>query len=416
MAMVILLFPILGFFCQLFIKCMEHTRAVFFPTATKNEGRIGETENKKEDLENKRKEKVWDLGDLPVFKHGPNTDETLITGVENVDFKRGAGLIWYRSLRVLKLMATFGSTLFNVIFIIYEFAIMPDRFPGVPLDLARKLVVAGEFSNVLMMILQLFICSLIIMHHDSKDLRVKHFFVQHRYNNGVDTAVDAIKSLQMSSFSLIMFASPDHATKFWTRSTGLDDNSTFKEATILFIVTYCFNVGFGFLAVAAKLSQFSFLSTLEYKDWTPIQWFSFLAMGNQLAGLGSYTLRCVVLPNMHTKQSVSIPAPLLLPLTPLQRAHHSSLYFKSHHNTLPVTRSMTSSRSLRRTLPICTPSARSKAIRNINTVSTCVGASSASSSNIMDFAAYSGCSPWTATTGQISCCTLSPFRNPSHER
>jgi hypothetical protein len=252
--------------------------------------------------------------DLPVFLRGPTTGDALRTGVENAKFTGVYENATFTSLlptevtvdcwksimpglpRIVKLVLTLGSTLFNVVFISNTFWIMPDRSPDVPLDLARKLVVSGEFSNIIMMIAKLITGVVSATKYDDIDAVF-----------GVTSAIAAMNSFRTSAFSLIMMASPGAAFKQWARykavkQTQTQDPSiwfTYVEILVL-VLTYTLKTVLGLTAVAAKLSQFSFLSSADILDWTPTQCFAFLGMVNQLAGLGDDPLRCVPLINLHT--------------------------------------------------------------------------------------------------------------------
>jgi hypothetical protein len=262
---------------------------------------------KKKDVKGLRGGGKWSYDDLPIFKNGPDMIKAVDTGVKNVNFtpyKKSNSTCprltcarltgdeskrrWSHLPRFAKLVATLASTLFNVIFIVFEFYTMPDRSPDVPLDLTRKLVVVGEFSNVLIMAVQL-IASLFAAKYGDSDCDFR-----------ADTAIAAMESLRMSSFSLIMLASPGAAMKLWSTWKSaliLDSSDPWQKwvfCVTIFGIFYTLNVGLGVLAMAAKLSQFSFLSSIDMMDWTSTQRFLFAAMANQLAGLGSNHLRYVL--------------------------------------------------------------------------------------------------------------------------
>jgi hypothetical protein len=251
--------------------------------------------------------------ELPVFNRGLTTGEAVRIGVKIVDFKstnfanleptyvkltctkpRCAGLRRKLSPRVFTVIVTLASLLFNIVFIVYEFAIITPRSPDVPLDLARKLVIIGKFTNVSMMTVQLIASVVYAVYFDA----VKGILFD------VTSTIAAMNLFLASAFSLIMLASPEVAMRSWSNmKRSLDSASATKTKKFFFelgfLLLSALNAGLGLLAVAAKLSQFSFLSSLDFMDWSSDQWFSFLAMGNQLAGLASNPLRCALL--YHTR-------------------------------------------------------------------------------------------------------------------
>jgi hypothetical protein len=198
---------------------------------------------------------------------------------------------------------TFASTLFNVIFIFYEYVIMPDRSPDVPLDLARKLVVVFEVSNVT---INLCYSALIFQRHDPNTYSDK--------SSLVELAVASMNLLRMSCFSMIVLANPSVIKKNW------DIVNLSLGWKMSHVVLHFMSMGLGFLAVAAKLPQISFLSSVDFVDWTPLQWFTILAIGNQLAGLSTF-IRCVPL----------LPAPPLLPTSHFLSSPPGHAHYTSNH-------------------------------------------------------------------------------------
>jgi len=206
-------------------------------------------------------------------------DFTFVTFSEAIGRAQSSTLIKMSNIRWANAIVVFSSVAFNVYTVIENYATRPLRDSDVPLNFSTIFVAHFELWIVLLGGLFFIYGLLGTVLYDNNDRQ-----------HGATQMIRGFHYMKLSTFSLIIVASPQFCTEFWelTNHSAEKNRISGKFLYIGYLIQFVkiilcvFAAGAGF---AVKLSQFNFILGNDPIDWNFSQWVSFLGFFNQISSM-----------------------------------------------------------------------------------------------------------------------------------